>query len=285
MRKILLLILILILSGCSAFGKPEIVEYKNSWGEITNSYSEMITYLKINNPNPFPISIKSIKVNLFMNGIKMGEGRTEDITLKAMDITDLKISTKIDNTKIPEWWITHIKNGEKSKILVDGKIILKFGIMEFEIPFKEETEIKTDILNSSFKGEMINLMNQIKASINAEWGKVDRDNTEIIAHITFSNSLSTPIKIKKVTYKIMMNDITVGSGTIEKEMIIKRGETDYDISVYIDNSKLSKWWISHLRNGERTKVRIKIELLSNIFGSEVNLELINREFSLTTNIV
>jgi LEA14-like dessication related protein len=84
------------------------------------------------NPNPVPIPIKKIQVDVYMNGIKMGEGKNIGRqSSKPNGDTTIKLSTKIDNTKIPEWWVSHLKNGEITEFSLKGKIVFDLKITEF----------------------------------------------------------------------------------------------------------------------------------------------------------
>ncbi len=109
---VILLVAILILLGGAAYflfpaGKPEIPEIKsimNSWGEITADRSEIKTNIVVNNPNAFPIPIKGMEYEIFMNDVKMGSGHSVgEASLPAKHERTIAILSELDNNKIPEW--------------------------------------------------------------------------------------------------------------------------------------------------------------------------------------
>jgi len=84
MRRAILIgvILVVILLGGAAYflfptGKPEIPEIKSmtsTWGEITADSSEIKMNILVSNPNAFPIPIKGVEYEIFMNDVGMGFG-------------------------------------------------------------------------------------------------------------------------------------------------------------------------------------------------------------------
>ena len=121
--SILLLLISTLVLGCTqkdslTIGKPEIREIKHEWGKVTSSTTEIITKVKVYNPNPVPLPLKDIMTEVYMNDIKMGKGSALKAEIKANSESTIIISTKLENGRIPEWWVTHIKNNEKSKMTV-----------------------------------------------------------------------------------------------------------------------------------------------------------------------
>jgi LEA14-like dessication related protein len=55
---------------------------------------------------------------------------SEDISIPALGQKDIEVSIEIDDSKIPEWWVTHIENDERTTVSID----LQVG---FEINGKE----------------------------------------------------------------------------------------------------------------------------------------------------
>ncbi|MEM0315636.1 MAG: hypothetical protein QXL61_06020, partial [Archaeoglobaceae archaeon] len=59
-RNLILLVLVTLIAfsllGCVS--KPEVREIKNYWSNVSDKEMEMITELKLYNPNVFPIPIK-----------------------------------------------------------------------------------------------------------------------------------------------------------------------------------------------------------------------------------
>ncbi len=59
-----------------------------------------------------------------------GEGSALKAEIKPNSELTIVISTKLENDKIPDWWISHIRNGEKSTMRVKGYLVFDLKIME-----------------------------------------------------------------------------------------------------------------------------------------------------------
>ncbi|WP_290902363.1 LEA type 2 family protein [Ferroglobus sp.] len=284
-KKMLPILLLLILtSGCLGLGKPEVLSYKSEWGEITESYSEIITKMDVKNPNPFSIPLKAIDLTLYINNIELGKGRSiGDATLKPNAITTITISTKIDNSKIPEWWVSHIKNGEVSELLLKGNLIFNLIITEFKFPFEERDEIRTDILRGFKVDEKMNfgpLAANVK--INPRWGEVKSDYTQIMLDTVIDSDVS--FRLKGIKYEVLMNGIKIGEGYYDKDVEIGRN-TKFTLELRLDNDKLDDWWVSHLKNGERSEVEIIVTGVFDLAGKTFEVDLIREKTSFRTEIL
>jgi len=285
MRKIWLAVMILVLSsGCLGIGKPEVLGYKSEWGEITQSYSEIITKIDIKNPNPFSIPLKAIELTLYINGVELGKGRSiGDASLKPNTVTTITISTKIDNSKIPEWWVSHIKNGEVSELLLKGNLVFKILVAEFRFPFEERDEIRTNIL----KGFEINRDVSFgpvsaRVKIDPRWGEVTRDYTKILLDATIDSDVR--FYLKGIKYEVLMNGIKIGEGYYDKEVKIGKS-TKFTLELYLNNDKLDDWWVSHLKNGEKSEVEIVVSGIFDVAGKTLEVDLIREKSVFTTEIL
>jgi LEA14-like dessication related protein len=158
MRKSILLGLILVLVVASTITlcirgpevgpeKPKIVDISHSWGRVTATSTEVKSKAVVYNPNNFPIWFKRIDYTINMNDIPMGVGRSEErVELAPNANTTVYFETTLDNTKLSQWWVTHISNGEKTIAKVKGNVIFDLRVTEVQIPFEQQTEVKTHIL-------------------------------------------------------------------------------------------------------------------------------------------
>ncbi|AGK60395.1 Conserved secreted protein [Archaeoglobus sulfaticallidus PM70-1] len=287
MKKLAVLIIIgFIIAGCSQvkLGKPEIRSIENHWGGIHEDYSEVITNIKVYNPNPVPIPLKDVETKIYMNSIEMGHGSALKSEIAANTESTIELSTKIDNSKIPEWWVSHIKNGEKSTMLFEGDLVFDLKVTEFKYPIKLTRTVETNIL-SGFKldkPEEIRF-NGIKVrilSLDTRWGEVTKDYTEIIATAEIESNLK--VMLEKISYTIEMNGIKVGEG---ESNILQEvgGKTKVEFITKIDNNKLTEWWISHLKNGERTEVRLNAKGIVSVHDEKEEITLIDQVIAFQTN--
>jgi len=96
--------------------KPEIREVSLDWGQVTATTTEVVGTITIYNPNSVPLPISRITCDIKMDGISVGRAETIDLQIEEEAEFSIKISAKIDNTKIPDFWAEHIRRNEKAKL-------------------------------------------------------------------------------------------------------------------------------------------------------------------------
>ncbi len=297
MKKYITILLVLLVSiifftGCIGqikVGEPEIKSITHHWGEINDRTTEILTNIVVYNPNPIPIPIKRIQVEVYMNGIKMGEGENiGPAELKPSGETTIKLSTKIDNSKIPEWWVSHLKNGENTEFSLKGKIVFDLKITEFSWPFEQNYKLHTDLLeemrfdNVPFTIGPI----QLYASMNSKWGSVTEKKTEIVHEITFRNPNPFSIPVTRMDYGVWMNNIKIGEGsTTNSAWLTPKEDTKLTFKTEIDNSKLAEWWPTHLQRGERSTIKVKIMPVVEVMGRKFRFTLLETEDEFRTNLL
>lgn len=293
-RVISVVILATFLIGCSAehqtLGKPEIKEISNQWGEVTASTTEIVTKIKVYNPNPVPLPLKDVLTEVYINGIKIGEGSALKAEIKANSESTILIHTKLENSKIPKWWILHIKNGEKSNMHIKGYLVFDLLITEFKYPIDMTKLIETDILAGltsavpkKVKSGTISL--EIE-SVKSYWGEVNEDYTEIITEVKIRNENSDPISVSRIHHSVLLNDIALAQYSSDIDAVIQpKSDTTLRITTKLDNKMLDEWWVSHIRNGEKSKVEVSLQSVVEIFGEEVTLSLVKRETVFKTNLL
>ncbi len=293
MRKMLIIALIatILLVGCSSVGKPEIRKITYSWGKVNESTTEILVNVDIYNPNPFPIPLKDVVMNVYMNGIKMGEGHAIRAGIPANSESNIVIAIYLDNNKIPEWWVSHIRNGEKTTIEIKGDLIFDLKVFEFKFPISFSNTIRTDILSSISlsKPETISiggLANIEIRSVKSHWGDVNDKWTEIVTVADVYNPNAFPIPVISFDYTIKMNGILVGMGSEDLNTVIPpKSDAKLTLITKIMNDKLKEWWITHIKNGERTKVEIDVKPTVKIAGREISFTLTKQTFEIRTSFL
>jgi len=298
MRSIALVIIFFIsvlLMGCAqeskaTIGKPEIREIKYEWGKVASSTSEIITKVVVYNPNPIPLPLKDVLTEIYMNNVKMGEGSALKADIKASSESTIVISTKLENGRIPEWWVSHIRNGEKSVMNLKGYLIFDLKVAEFKYPVELSNAIETDMLAglSSNVPQKINVgpITLTVKSTKSYWGDVSEDYTEVITMATIRNDHIVPVPITKIQYLVEMNDIRLAEGLSDVATIIQpKSEATLTFVTKLDNRMLDEWWVSHIKNGEKTKVRIVLQPVIEIAGKEFRFTLAESESVLMTNLL
>ncbi|MHC1610832.1 MAG: LEA/WHy family protein [Candidatus Methanospirareceae archaeon] len=296
-RAILVVLITAILLGGAVYllfptGKPEIPEIKsitNTWGDITPDNSEIITNIVVDNPNAIPIPIKSVEYEIFMNDVKLGSGHSiGEASLPPHGEHTITLLTELENDKIPQWWVTHIRRGENTDVKIKGNIVFDLKITEYKYPIEQTISgVRTKILGDkkSYHVDEASLEPQMR-SIENSWGRVAADQTEVRTKMVMYNPQPVPIYIERIRYEIYMNGVRMGSGLSEETILLKpRSDTEISLDTRLDNGKLDDWWVSHLRNGERTSVEIKSELLYKAAGKEFTIELPVQKETMETDIL
>ncbi|MCS7121633.1 MAG: LEA type 2 family protein [Archaeoglobaceae archaeon] len=269
MLRVLILLLITALTFCLQFGKPEVKSVTNCWGKVTNSETEILTEIIVYNPNPIPLPLKDVLTEIYMNDLKMGEGKALKAEMPPGN-SSLIISTKIDNSKIPEWWVTHVKSGEVTNFKFKGYVVFDLKITEFRYPFERSILIKTDLLSivSDQKIKVGPSALTLK-SLSFHWGKVEKDYTEVLTTAKIYNENPFPVSITKLRYSLEMNEVKIAEEIKKIETVIPpKAESTLNFTIKMNNEMLDDWFASHVENRERTNFKILLEFME-VFGSEI----------------
>lgn len=254
---------------------PSIKKISNKWGNISDDITEIISGITIENSNPFKIILPRVKVdyNLKMNNIEMAHGKIDNINLQKGETT-IEVTSYLDNSKIPEWWISHIKNNETTIIKIEPLVVIDVGFTEPHISIPSKTiPINTNLLENAniFEEKTIEIgpIDITMKSVSAEWGNVTNNITELIFDVTIFNPISYNIPMPRISYNISMNNITIGIGSIADNFILQANNaTLINLITKIDNNQLDDWFISHLQNNENSTLKV-------IISSEIEYEGIN----------
>ena len=83
---------------------------------------------------------------------------------------------------------------------------------------------------------------------------------------------------------VEMNSIRLTEGSSDvATVIMPKSEATLTFVTKLDNRMLDEWWVSHIENGEKTKVRIVLQPVIEIAGKEFRFTLAERESVLMTN--
>jgi LEA14-like dessication related protein len=198
-----------------------------------------------------------------MNGIGMGAATTEGFRLTRGNTT-IGITTPIDNQQIPEWWASHIRNGERTRVVATARV--RSSLLGRTASVSETETIETDITDTFNSSEsrpvnanlpLVDDPVLVVDRTSASWGEVTNETTPLSTEIAVSNPTSIPYAISRIDYEITMNDVTVGNGTTARGYTIPAdGQETIRADAAIDNGKLDEWWVSHIERGQQTELRV-----------------------------
>ncbi len=271
-----LLLVAYSLSGCV---QPEIKGIKANWGEVNNQYSELVVNVNINNPLPF-LPLKDVESYIYINGIQIASGNAKEI-----EKDKVVLSIKIQNDKIKDMWVSHLQHGEKSEMLIKIVPVINLLIMDYRYPIEVKKEFVTHIFGVSLPNQGITIAGKKVFSlenIKLDLGKVNNLKTELIVNGRVVNNAPVNIDVKRIEYQIAMNGIVVGKGTQRLDINLKSGtQENIKIPLFIDNTKLPEWWVTHIKNGEHSTVKIDANLYVEFMGTEYPIRL-SQETELNT---
>lgn len=152
---ILLLFPVLILACRQAPEKtpqastPQVTRLSHSWGTADPAITRIISKATIRNPYPFPVSLRRIEYEVRLGEITFGQGSTEkNLELAPNSETEVSFEVTLDNTKLSQWWIAHIKNKELTPFIYKGTMVFDLRAMEYKHPFELKREIRTNLLGT-----------------------------------------------------------------------------------------------------------------------------------------
>lgn len=280
------------------FGTPAVTSVDNRFTGVSTNTTTVETGLAVNNPNPVGVQLggTSIEYTVFMNDVAMANGSKEGLTV-AQGNSTLQFTTEMDNSRIPDWWVSHIDNGETTQVTIDANVSSSLAGGR-SISLSQNRTVETDIIGqfNSEETRPVNTDNPVVTDpalyINETRGSWDQSNltgaeTPIDIEFDVHNPKSYPYTVTEIGYTAEMNDVTVGTGATESAIIIEPSATEtVGVDTVIQNENLDEWWVSHLRNNQVTDLYIDFYVVVEAAGEEfrLDLEAIDYENTIETDI-
>lgn len=275
LRKLFSTVLILVVAAvvvvgvgvaAGVFGVPTVEDVDNRFGSVNETDTVIETDIRVNNPNPVGISLGGVSAdyNVSMNDVEMARGTKDGISIGSGEST-VSLQTRLQNDRIPEWWVSHVENGEETTLNVEGNVSSSLLGQSTSLPSVERS-ISTDIdsaLNSpetrpinadqTLIDDPVLYLNETSGS----WGEVTDPTTEINMAFVVYNPKPYPIPVSELGYNMTMNNISVGSGQSEDETVIAPRSTEtIQTTTTMQNERLDEWWVSHLEKNQVTDLEI-----------------------------
>jgi LEA14-like dessication related protein len=123
-----------------------------AWGDVSRDRTEIRLEFVVYNPKATPMPITELGYNVTMNDVAVGDGRTdEEYVIPAKDTQTIQVTTTIDNSKLDEWWVSHLQRNQVTDLRIEfhGRVDTVAGTVS--VPFDPLTHtetIETDIFGS-----------------------------------------------------------------------------------------------------------------------------------------
>jgi LEA14-like dessication related protein len=269
-------VLIVVAIGAGVFGVPSVEGVDNRFGTVNDTATIIETNVSVDNPNPIGVQLGGLTLDygVSMNGVGMANGTKEGVSLGSGAST-VSLQPRMENERIPAWWVTHVRNGERTDLTVTADARSSLLGESFEAP-EIDREISTDIdaaldstetrpvdADRTLVSDPVLYINETSGS----WGEVTDAETEIEMTFVVYNPKLYPVPLSELGYEMSMNDVDVGSGQSEGETVVPPESTaTVTATTAIRNERLDEWWVSHLRRDQVTDLTIDFSARIDLTG-------------------
>ncbi|MDS0283150.1 LEA type 2 family protein [Haloarcula onubensis] len=291
-------VLVVVAVGLGLVGTPGVETIENRFTGVSENTTTVGTALTVSNPTPVGVSLggTTIDYTVSMNDVAIASGVKEGIALQSGNTT-VQFSTRMQNGKIPAWWVSHIGNGERTQVTIDATITDPL-VGDRTVAVTQNRTVETDIMGAFNSTETRPVdadrpfVSDPVLYINETRGAWDRDGVterETPLDIGFDvyNPKPVPYTVTKIGYTTYMNDVRVGTGETDSGAVILPGEREtVGITTTIDNDKLDDWWVTHLRHNQNTTMYIDFYLVVEGAGEQfrIDVDAIDYETAIETDI-
>jgi len=121
----------------------EIENVTTRWGAVTADWTEIVVTTRIHNPNLYPIPVPGFTGSVEFNGVPVADwdadtvelrNFTEDAVIGRGETRERTFLIEMDNGNLPEWFATHVENGERTRVAVSGNLAMTIEGYEVTIP-------------------------------------------------------------------------------------------------------------------------------------------------------
>ena len=262
----LAVVAVLLLAGVAVFflSQPSVAGVDNRFGAVDETTTTIESDLQVRNPNPVGATLGGLTVDyaIDMNGIRMATGTKGGLSIP-QGRSSVPMTTRLANERIPTWWVSHVRNGERTTLAVNADVHSSTLGASFGAP-QVTREIETDIISafnstedrpvgSSPTGGPLLVIRETSA----QWGEVSAAETNIDMRFVVYNPNAYAIPVSELSYRATMNGVEMGNGTTEDQGVIPPGETrTIQATTTLNNDNIDEWWVSHLQNDQVTDLRI-----------------------------
>ena len=267
--------------GAGVFDRPSVAGVDNDWGEVTENRTEIETRIAVENPGLLELidGVTNAEYTVSLNDVRIAHGQKNGVDLSGnRDV--ISATTWANNDKIPEWWASHINHNETTTVRVNPTVVTEAAGLTFSANAQTRTRtVRTNMLEplrtdrtrtiSAF-GRTVLIVNET----DAHWGHATVERTPLNASATITNPTPVPIPVADIGYTIRMNGVRVGNSTADQRTVIPPHSTrTVRTRAIIDNSKLDRWWVTHVRNDTTTRLSVDFYATIDFRGTQRRIPL------------
>jgi LEA14-like dessication related protein len=267
----------------------------------------------VHNPNPLGLNISTLDADyrLKMNGVKLAQGGKEGVSVPKNGNKTLEFTSRLETENIPEWWVSHLENGEKSRLRIPIKASMTLGPLPLSGGHSYKDSISTDIEStlsesiSKLEGNYSRTLgpdagleaNDFKITVvdaSSRFGDVSRETTELVIPLKIKNRNNYAIPTPKMEGSLKMNSVKVAEfdannvETASDTNIPPGGSREVTVKAEMSNQNIDEWFASHARKKEKTDAVLNIKFGFNVGDAELMIpsgEGMNCTFDFATEIL
>ncbi|QSG04874.1 LEA type 2 family protein [Halapricum desulfuricans] len=245
---------------------PVVRDTDRDWGTITDETTEVHADVTVDNPTADPAINDFVRLTTTtetsISGVDVGSGSRE--TTLSAGTNDLRVTTELDNGEVPTWWARHLNRGETSQTVTTTTTTADVGFTTVNVPTPDanattETDLLADL--NTDESQPVGTSDReylLAESTTATWGEATPQVAPLDVQSTLRNQRQrASITIQEVSYDVSIGGVTLANGSQPDGTTIEPGEREVvDLTIGLDNSRMDEWWVSHVRNGERSTLSV-----------------------------
>ena len=246
---------------------PTVDGIERRWGTITDETTDIHADMTVDNTNTDPEMNDFVRLAMAtetsINGVFVGAGSHE--TGLESGTSEVRVSSRLDNAKVPTWWARHLNRDETSTVESVTTTTADIGFTTVDVPTEDaNSTTETDLLAEMNTDDPQSIDSDgqtyfIAESTTVEWGQATTQVAPLDAQSSLRNQQPGPITIQEIDYDVSIGDVTLANGSQPDGTTIGPGERGtIDLQIDLNNSRMDEWWVSHVRNGEQSTLAVDV---------------------------
>jgi len=243
LKYFLIVLIILSFTTCSSIKDPKLISIENVELKSVGESFNVITDLKIYNPNKFAIHSKDVDIELFLDGLFIGKiNLLNEFKLKRQDTLKLKSRLILE----PKLFKQKVSLNDTLNLNLKGSAKVSFIPLNYKFNIEQNlilSDLLEPLIKNNLKGSDFNFK-----SIQIE--NIRLSSFDIVSALTFNNNFDFDYSIEKLNIEIYdsknYNNL-IGESNIDNHIKVKnQSEVDIKSTITLNSAKLGKSILKNL---------------------------------------
>ncbi|MCU4719294.1 LEA type 2 family protein [Halapricum hydrolyticum] len=255
--------------------QPTVEGIEREWGAVTDETTEVHADVTVENSNTDPEINDFVRLTTTaetsINDVFVGSGSSE--TTPSAGSNELRVTSELDNSKVPAWWARHLNRGETSTTVTTTTTTVDVGFTTVDVPTPDansttETDLLADLNTDEPQPVGTGDRQYFVAEwTEAEWGRATPQEAPLDARSALRNEQPVPITVQEINYDVSIGGVTLANDSQQDGTTIQPGESEVvGLTVDLDNSRMDEWWVSHIRNDEQSTLVVDVTATIEVNG-------------------